>query len=128
MYSYRIDGLRLKNVENGVVYKNAMFEDSGLAYYAGQNGNGDEIELTKDDYAFTSLVINKAEDTKRGFVDATVEYRIAGSKEWKYAASVKLSAQQTTVTLGKAGEKATAFRIKYDDRASRTDSPAEKLR
>lgn len=115
--SYRIDGLRLKNVENGVVYKNAMFEDSGLAYYAGQNGNGDEIELTKDDYAFTSLVINKAEDTKRGFVDATVEYRIAGSKEWKYAASVKLSAQQTTVTLGKAGEKATAFRIKYDDKS-----------
>ena len=114
--SYQIDGLRLKNVENGVVYKNAVFEDSGLAYFAGQNGNGDEIELTKDDYAFTSLVINKAEDTKKGFVDATVEYRIAGSKEWKHAASVKLSAQQTTVTLGKAGEKATAFRIKYDDK------------
>lgn len=115
--SYQIDGLRLKNVENGVVYKNAVFEDSGLAYYAGQNGNGDEIELTKDDYAFTSLVINKAEDTKRGFVDATVEYRIAGSKEWKHAASVKLSTQQTTVKLGKAGEKATAFRIKYDDKS-----------
>ena len=114
--SYQIDGLRLKNVENGVVYKNAVFEDSGLAYFEGQNGNGDEIELTKDDYAFTSLVINKAEDTKRGFVDATVEYRIAGSKEWKHAASVKLSAQQTTVTLGKAGEKVTAFRIKYDDK------------
>ncbi len=115
--SYQIDGLRLKNVENGVVYKNAVFEDSGLAYFEGQNGNGDEIELTKDDYAFTSLVINKAEDTKRGFVDANVEYRIAGSKEWKHAASVKLSAQQTTVTLGKAGEKATAFRIKYDDKS-----------
>ncbi len=113
--SYRIDGLGLKNVQNGVVYKNAVFEDSGLAYYAGQNGNGDEIELTRDDYAFTSLVINKAEDTKRGFVDATVEYRIAESMEWKHAASVRLSAQPTTVALGKTGEKATAFRIKYDD-------------
>lgn len=113
--SYRIDGLRLNNVENGVAYKNAVFEDSGLAYYAGQNGNGDEIELTKDDYAFTSLVINKAEDTKRGFVNATIEYCAAGSKEWKQAAKVELSAQQTTIPLGKAGEKATAFRIKYDD-------------
>lgn len=113
--SYQIDGLRLKNVENGVVYKNAVLEDSGLNYYAGQNGNGDEITLTEDDYAFTSLVINKASDTEGKFINATVEYRTAGSKEWKQAEKVKLSAQQTTVTLGKAGEKATAFRIKYDD-------------
>lgn len=113
--SYRIDGLRLNNVKNGVVYKDALLEDSGLSYYAGQNGNGDEIALTKDDYAFTALVINKAMDTKGKFVNAIIEYRAAESKEWKQAAKAELSAQQTTVTLGKAGEKATAFRIKYDD-------------
>lgn len=113
--SYRIDGLRLNNVKNGVVYKDALLEDSGLSYYASQNGNGDEIALTKDDYAFTALVINKAMDTKGKFVNAIIEYRAAESKEWKQAAKAELSAQQTTVTLGKAGEKATAFRIKYDD-------------
>ena len=113
--SYRIDGLRLKNVKNGVAYKNAVLEDSGLAYYAGQNGNGDEIELTKDDYAFTSLDIQKATNSSGKFVKATIDYRTIDSDAWQTAGNVELSAQQTSVTLSKAGKKATAFRIKYDD-------------
>lgn len=113
--SYRIDGLRLKNVKNGVAYKNAVLEDSGLAYYVGQNGNGDEIELTKDDYAFTSLDIQKATNSSGKFVKATIDYRTIDSDAWQTAGNVELSAQQTSVTLSKAGKKATAFRIKYDD-------------
>lgn len=113
--SYQIDGLRLNNVKNGVAYKNAVLEDSGLSYFAGQNGNGDEIELTKDDYAFTSLDIKKATNSSGKFVKATIDYRTIDSDTWKTAGNVELSAQQTTVTLGEAREKATAFRIKFDD-------------
>ena len=113
--SYQIDGLRLNNVKNGVAYKNAVLEDSGLTYYAGQNGNGDVITLTEDDYAFTSLDIQKATNSSGKFVKATIDYRTTDSNTWQTIGNVELSAQQTSVPLGKEGEKATAFRIKYDD-------------
>lgn len=113
--SYQIDGLRLNNVKNGVTYKNAVLEDSGLAYYAGQNGNGDVITLTEDDYAFTLLDIQKATSSSGKFVKATIDYRTTDSNTWQTIGNVELSAQQTSVPLGKEGEKATAFRIKYDD-------------
>jgi uncharacterized repeat protein (TIGR01451 family) len=111
--SYKINGLRLSNIKNGVIYRNAVLEDSGLTYYAGQNGNGDEIKLTKDDYTLTSLVIQT--NFRGNSFNATVEYLPQGSSTWKSVGVVDLSKQQATVTLGNDKEKVAAFRVKYDN-------------
>ena len=113
--SYKINGLRLSNIKNGVIYRNAVLEDSGLTYYAGQNGNGDEIKLTKDDYTLTSLVIQKVTNFRGNSFNATVEYLPQGSSTWKSVGVVDLSKQQATVTLGNDKEKVAAFRVKYDN-------------
>lgn len=113
--SYQINGVRLSNIKNGVVYRNAVLEDSGLTYFAGQNGNGNEIKITEDDYALTSLVVQKVTNFRGNSFKATVEYRTLGSNAWKSAGVVDLSKQQVSITLGNDKEKAVAFRIKYDN-------------
>ena len=113
--SYQINGVRLSNIKNGVVYRNAVLEDSGLTYFAGQNGNGNEIKITEDDYALTSLVVQKVTNFRGNSFKATVEYRTLGSNTWKSAGVVDLSKQQVSITLGNDKEKAVAFRIKYDN-------------
>ena len=90
-------------------------EDSGLSYYAGINGNGDEIQLEKDDYAFTSIDVAKAVGRKGGFVKAQVQYKSAEDGSWKSAGTYTFSAQNTRVNLGSDNDKATAFRLIYDD-------------
>lgn len=113
---YSISNLALSAPsQGGLVYENAVLEDSGLSYYAGINGNGDEIQLEKDDYAFTSIDVAKAVGRQGGFVKAQVQYKSAEDGSWKSAGTYTFSAQNTRVNLGSDNDKATAFRLIYDD-------------
>lgn len=113
--SYEIKDLDLQNILEGVDYSDAVLEDRGLSYYAGQNGNGDEIALEEGDYAITSIEIAKATGYKGDAVKATVEYKTLGGTEWIKAADVVLSAKTTAVKLGSSAQPSAAFRVVYND-------------
>lgn len=112
---YAIGDLELFSGDEEVLFDEVLLEDSGLNYYAGQNGNGDEIKIEEGDYAISSIEIAKATDYSGNTVKAAVEYRTFGSTEWKKAADVTLSASTTTVNLGSSTQPAASFRVIYDN-------------
>lgn len=119
--SYRIDGLSLSKAAGGITYTNVILEDTGLKYYAGVNGNGDEITVTEKDYELTDINITKAISNGDDSVKVDVEYRTADSTAWETASkNLVLDHETTNVKLGKNNEKAVAFRIKYDDKTVKT--------
>lgn len=119
--SYRIDGLSLSKAAGGITYTNVILEDTGLKYYAGASGNGDEITVTEKDYELTDINITKASSNGDDSVKVDVEYRTAGSTVWKTATkNLVLNHGITNVKLGKNNEKAVAFRLKYDDKTVKT--------
>lgn len=113
--AYSISGLGLNTANGQMDYSDAILEDKGLNYYAGQNGNGDEIKIEDGDYGISSIEIAKATGYRGNAVKAAVEYKTFGGTEWIKAADVTLSASSTTVNLGSSKQPAASFRVVYDN-------------
>lgn len=97
-------------------FKNVILEDTGLEYFAGQNGNGDKISMQKGDYTFTSITINPvAQPGTDEPINIRVEYKTADSDSWIKAADVKVGPKrEVDVKLGDKNNKAVAFRLVFN--------------